>query len=354
MELPKLTDFDCRGRRVLVRCDLDVPLRQAQGELFVEDDSRIRECLPSIKYLLDHAAKVILMGHSGRPEGQVVEELKLAPMAEKIKQLFNSRSSPLSIKWRKGFNFQLDGFSAYQISENLVLLENLRFYPGEESNDPQFAQALAVLGEFYVNEAFAASHREHASIVGVPKLLPHAAGFHFASEAEHLSKVLENPKRPLVLLVGGAKPETKLPLALEFAQKTDWVLIGGALAQRAKYQEQSDLKAKNILFANLTEDGFDIDGESIKKFSDIIKEAGTIIWNGPMGKYEEERWGAGTKRIAAEIVGCSGFKVVGGGDTIAALTKFNLIDKMDYVSTAGGAMLEYLSKGTLPGLEALK
>lgn len=338
-----------------MRCDLDVPLRQVQGEFSVEDDSRIRECLPSIKYLLDHAAKVILMGHSGRPEGQMIEGLKLAPMAEKIKQLFNSQFSPSSANWRSGFNFQLGGFSAYRISENLVLLENLRFYLGEENNDPQFAQALAILGDFYVNEAFAASHREHASIVGVPKLLPHAAGFHFASEAEHLSRVLENPKRPLVLLVGGAKPETKLPLALEFAPKMDWVLIGGALAQSTKYKEQkSDLKTKNILFANLTEDGFDIDGESIKKFSDIIKDAGTIIWNGPMGKYEEERWEAGTKRIAAEIAGCPAFKVVGGGDTIAALTKLNLIGKMDYVSTAGGAMLEYLLKGTLPGLEALK
>lgn len=351
-----------------MRGDLDVPLRQVQGEFSVEDDSRIRECLPSIKYLLDHAAKVILMGHSGRPEGQMVEGLKLAPMAEKIKQLFNSqfspsagpvplwyRAGPVPLWYRAGgFNFQLGGFSAYRISENLVLLENLRFYPGEENNDPQFAQALAVLGDLYVNEAFAASHREHASIVGVPKLLPHAAGFHFASEAEHLSKVLENPKRPLVLLVGGAKPETKLPLALEFAQKMDWVLIGGALAQSMKYKEQSDLKTKNILFASLTEDGFDIDGESIKKFSDIIKDAGTIIWNGPMGKYEEERWEAGTKRIAAEIAGCPAFKVVGGGDTIAALTKLNLIGKMDYVSTAGGAMLEYLLKGTLPGLEALK
>jgi len=318
MNFPRLCDFDHKNKRVLVRCDFDVPLKDG----VVENDSRIKECLPTIKYLLEHSASVILMGHIGRPGGKVVEELKMAPVREKLTQLLGSAS--------------------------FTLMENLRFDPGEESNDPEFAKKLASLGDFYVNEAFATSHREHASIVGVPKLLPHAAGFHFAAEVENLTKAIKNPKKPLVLVIGGAKLETKLPFVLEFAKKADFVLVGGTLIKK-----ESQENPPNVLFATLTNDGFDIEEESIKKFSDIIKTAGTIIWSGPMGKYEEERWSAGTKEVAQAVAECPGFKLVGGGDTIVALKKFNLLDKMDYVSTGGGAMLEYLATGSLPGLKAL-
>ena len=229
----------------------------------------------------------------------------------------------------------------------------------------EFAKELASLGDFYVNEAFAASHRAHASIVGVPKLLPHCAGFHFASEVESLSKVLENPKRPFVFVIGGAKPETKLPMVAEFAKKANWVLVGGTLVQSAKCPPASDLQCragkvqscnsrlKIIVCADLTSDGFDINTNSIKKFEEIIKNAGTVVWNGPMGKYEDEKFEAGTRKIAEAIAGFGGFGVVGGGDTIAALKKFGLLDKIDYVSTGGGAMLEFLAKGTLPGIKAL-
>ncbi len=344
MNLPKLEDFDFRGKKVLVRADLDVPLKGG----IIEDSSRIQEALPTIQYLLDHAAKVILLGHLGRPEGKVVEELRMRPVALKLMELLGVEIKPLGAKLAK-LEFRNEKTEIYLLSENLKLLENLRFFPGEESNDPELAKELALLGDFYVNEAFATSHREHTSIVGVPKLLPHAAGFHFVSEVENLSKAIENPKKPLVLVIGGAKPETKLPLALEFAKKADLVLVGGALVKK-KNQENPP----NVLFAILTNDGFDIEEESIKKFSDIIKTAGTIIWSGPMGKYEEERWSAGTKGIVQAVAECPGFKLVGGGDTIAALKKFNLLDKMDYVSTAGGAMLEFLARGTLPGIEALK
>ncbi len=344
MELPKLTDFDFRGKKVLVRADLDVPLKEG----IIEDDSRIREALPTIQYLLDHAAKVILLGHLGRPEGKVVEDLRMRPVALKLIELLEAETKPLGAKLAK-LEFKNEKTEIYLLSENLKLLENLRFDPREESNDPEFAKERASLGDFYVNEAFATSHREHASIVGLPKLLPHAAGFHFFKEVENLSKAIENPKKPLVLIIGGAKPETKLPLAFEFAKKADLVLVGGTLIKK-----ESQENPPNVLFATLTNDGFDIEEESIKKFSDIIKTAGTIIWSGPMGKYEEERWSAGTKGVAQAVAECPGFKLVGGGDTIAALKKFNLLDKMDYVSTAGGAMLEYLAKGTLPGIEALK
>lgn len=319
MKLPALHDFNFYGKKVLVRGDFDVPL---QGEKIV-DDARIRECLPTVKYLLDSGAKkIILMGHLGRPEGRVVENLRLAPIEEKFRGLLNSK--------------------------NIIFLENLRFDKREEENDEGFAKELAGMGDFYVNEAFASSHREHASIVGIPKFLPHCAGLHFASEVENLSKVLENPAKPLVFIIGGAKLETKLPLIADFVRKADMVLVGGILP---KFQ---NLKLKNVLFADLTEDGFDINSESISEFVEIIKKAGTVVWNGPMGKYEDEKYEAGTKKIGEAVAESEGFKVVGGGDTIVALKKFNLLDKMDYVSTGGGAMLEFLAKGILPGIAALK
>jgi phosphoglycerate kinase len=340
MNLPKLTDFDFKGKRVLVRGDLDVPLKDG----VVEDDTRIKESLPTIKYLLEEGAQVILLGHLGRPEGKVVEELSLKPVAEKIKELLSPQLQIVELT-----NCELGGFKGFGIGKNLTVLENLRFFPGEESNDPEFARKLASLGDFYVNEAFATSYRAHASIVGVPQLLPHAAGLHFASEVENLSRAIENPAKPLVVIIGGAKPETKLPMLEEFAKKADWVLVGGTLAKG-----NIEKKPQNVLSANLTNDGFDINEKSIEKFSGIIKTAGTIVWNGPMGKYEEEKWEVGTRKISQAIADSSAFKIVGGGDTIAALTKFNLIDKMGYVSTGGGAMLGFLAKGMLPGIEALK
>jgi len=307
MILPQLKDFNFYGKKVLVRCDFD--------------GARLEENLPAVKYLLDNGAKkIILMGHLGRPEGRVVEDLKLAPVEKRFRELLDSK--------------------------NIIFLENLRFDKREEENDAGFAKELAGLGDFYVNEAFASSHRQHASIVGIPKFLPHCAGFHFASEVENLSKILENPKRPLVFVIGGDKLETKLPLVVELAHFANSVLVGGALTQ--------NMNINNVLFAKPTDDGFDISDDSIMKFGEIIKKAGTAVWNGPMGKFEDEKWEMGTRKIAEAIAGCGGFRVVGGGDTISALKKFNLIDKMDYVSTGGGAMLEFLAKGTLPGIEALE
>ena len=321
MKLPVLSDFNFYGKKVLVRGDFDVPL---QGKEIV-DDARIRECLPTVKYLLDSGAKkIILMGHLGRPEGKVVEDLRLAPVAERFRVLLGSK--------------------------NILFLENLRFDKREEENDAEFAKELAELGDFYINEAFASSHRAHASIVGIPKHLPHCAGLHFASEVENLSKVLENPERPLVFVIGGAKPETKMAYVESFAATADAVLIGGTLAR-----EKDKVKENPILdFADLSKDGLDISENSIGHFIDFIEGAGTVVWNGPMGKYEIPEGAEGTRRIGEAVIKIRGFKVVGGGDTIAALKKFNLLDKIDYVSTGGGAMLEFLAKGTLPGIAALK
>ncbi len=333
MRLPVLSDFDFKNKKVLVRCDFDVPLKQGK----ILDDTRIRECLPTIKYLLEHQAQVILIAHLGRPEGKRVEELSLVSVAQRLVKLLQ----------RKGEVSNLDYHGL--LEGDLFLRENLRFDFQEEANDPKFAQELASMADFYVNEAFSVSHRKHASIVGVPKLLPHCAGLHFASEVENLSKVLENPERPLVFVIGGAKPETKMAYVESFAAIADAVLVGGTLAK-----EKSKVKKRPIIdFADLSDDGLDINKDSIERFCDFIMGAGTVVWNGPMGRYEVPQGTEGTKRIAEQITKIRGLKIVGGGDTISALKKFNLIDKIDYVSTAGGAMLEFLAKGTLPGIKAL-
>ncbi|HUV72156.1 MAG TPA: phosphoglycerate kinase [Clostridia bacterium] len=335
MKLPQLRDFNFINKRVLVRCDFDVPLRQAQGRFLLADDIRIKQCLPTIEYLLKNRAQVILLGHLGRPKGQE-KSLSLAPVAKHLKKLLKRKGKVESISYLG------------KLDDNLYLLENLRFDKGEEKNEPQFAKKLAEMGDFYVNEAFASSHRKHASIVSLPKLLPHCAGFHFIEEVENLSKAIENPQRPLVMIIGGAKPEDKLPKVWQLAQEADFVLVGGTLVrERLRVKE-------NVIFADLRESGLDISEKSVKGFGETIKKAQTIVWNGPMGKYEDKGTQEGTKKIAEAIVKTKAFKIVGGGDTIAALTKFGLLGKMDYVSTGGGAMLEFLTQGTLPGIEALK
>lgn len=354
MLLPKLSEFKFSNKTVLVRGDLDVPLRELKTQsanwrtklktFEVEDDTRLKACLPTIKYLLKQNCKVILMGHLGRPKGKVTEGLELAPVAEKISQLLRPEIKTKASK----IQLKIQNIPIYLISENLWLLENLRFYPGEEENDLGFVNILSTFGDFYVNEAFSASHRKHASIVGLPKLLSHCAGLHFTEEVENLIKVLDNPRRPLVFVLGGAKPETKLKFIDQFSQKADWVLVGGRLP--VDYSKESQEK---VLVATLTEDKLDINSDSIKKFSEIINLAKTLVWNGPLGKYEEKRHESGTRKVAEAIVGIKGIKMVGGGDTIAALNKYGLLSKMDFVSLGGGAMLEFLAKGTLPGIQAI-
>lgn len=346
-DFPKLQDFNFQNKTVLVRVDVDVPLREVQRgkgaevQRVVEDDTRMKACLPTVEHLLDQKTKVILIGHLGRPNGKVVEELSLKPVAEKLKELLSAKRKVQSSK----LQLKVQNFPVYILDENLWLLENLRFYPGEEKNDAEFAKNLSLLGDFYVNEAFAVSHREHASIVGVPKFLPHCAGLNFFNEVENLSKVLENPKRPVVFIIGGAKPETKLPMVAEFAKEADWVLVGGLLP---------NFKLGNVAWGDLTEDGCDINQETITRFVEIIQKAGTIVWNGPMGKFEVPEGSNGTKEIAEAIASSKAFKIVGGGDTIAALNKYKLLPKMDFVSLGGGAMLEFLASGSLPGIGAIK
>jgi len=324
MNLPKLSEEKVKGKSVLLRLDLDVGV----------DTSRIESAKETLNFLVENSAKTIIIGHKGRPEGKVVTELSLEPLVKAIEGLVGQEVT----------------FSPKTPGEGkITLLENLRFEKGEEGNDENFARELASLADFYVNEAFAVSHRPHASIVGVPRFLPHAAGFRFTQEVENLSKVIENPKRPVVVLVSGIK-EDKVDMAKALAGKADKILVGGKLP---KYFGDTNPNPEKLMLADLTFDGFDITLNSAGRFEAEIAKAGTIVLAGVLGKYEEEGYRQGTKEVFRAVSQTSAYKVAGGGDTEAALTMLGLTSKFDWISVGGGAMLEFLSKGTLPGIDAL-
>jgi len=341
MVFPSLEDFNFKGKKALLRTNYDVPLKKVQSSNSkvqsweIENAERIEESFRTIRYLVKSGAKkVVIISHLGRPEGKCVSELSLKAVAEYIDEKLG-REVP-------------DGCEVY-------LRENLRFDLGEESNDAVFARELAKLGDVFVNDAFACCHRRHASIVGVPGLLPSLFGFDCAEEIRTLDKVRNEAKRPVVAVFGGAK-EDKLEAALGLAGWADWVLIGGRLPQ---LRETGDVRSETqsgrqkIQWAELREDGKDISEKSAKEFAEIIGKAGTVVWAGPMGVYEEAGAETGTKIIGTAVAESGAFKVVGGGDTETALVKFNLAEKIDYISSGGGAMLEFLAKGTLPGIEAI-
>ena len=315
--LPSVKDLALTNKTVLLRTNYDIPLKEGK----VIDTSRIDESLPTINYLLEQKAKVIILSHLGRPEGKVIPELSLKPVEEILKRLLQG--------------------------QKVKLLENLRFDPREEKNEESLAKELASLGDFFVNDAFAVSHREHASIVGLPQFLPSAFGLDFLKEIEVLSNIREKPRRPVTVILGGVK-EDKLAVVEQLLNLADFLLIGGRLPQLIKktYPEK-------VIIAQLKADREDITLESMTKFKEIIGQAGTIIWAGPMGIFEKPESELGTRQIAQAIAGSQAFKIVGGGDTEAALTKFNLEKKVDYISSGGGAMLAFLAQGTLPGIEAI-
>jgi len=305
MNLPVI-DESVKNKRVLVRGDIDVPLNPF-------DDTRLKAIKPTIDFLLENDCQVTLCGHLGRPNGKVVPEL----------------STKIIIDWFKKED------SGRGQNDKLFVLENLRFDPREENNDPEFARGLAQNQDVYVNEAFADSERAHASIVGVPKLLPHYAGFRLAKEIEVLSKILENPDRPLLVIIGGAKIDTKQPLIDKMKNFADAVIVSEKIASPA---------ARN-----------DVNADFFDKFSEIFVKSKTIIWNGPFGQIEDEKYQAGTKKLAELILeNKDAYKIVGGGDTVGFLDKIGLTEKFDWVCSGGGSMLAFLAGESLPGIEALK
>lgn len=325
-------------KKVLVRCNFDVPMEEGK----VLDTTRIEDCVKTIKWLREQGARVVLVGHYDRPEGNPDPEKSLRPVIEVLSPLIGE-----SIEFAE-YSQNLREVSIPDAP--IVLLENLRFWSGEEENDAEFVDALSTLGEIYVNEAFANCHREHASITGITAKLPSYAGLSLTKEVEILSKVRNHPDKPLVVVIGGAKLETKEPLIGVFADVADKILVGGKSA--VELQDRTDLPA-NIILSELTETERDITPESARQFAEIIMQAKTVIWNGTMGVYEEEENREGTRIVAEAVNQTPAFTLVGGGDTETALTVLNLEHGIDFISTGGGAMLLFLSEGTLPGIEVL-
>jgi len=389
MGLSKKTvrDIDVRSKRVLVRCDFNVPLENGS----ITDDRRITEALPTIKYLLDQDAVVILASHLGRPKG-VTPEFSLKPVAARLSELLGQPVPllPDSVgpEVQKAVSEAKPG--------DVLLLENVRFHLEEEKNDPSYARELASLADVYVNDAFGTAHRAHASTEGVAHILPGVAGFLIQKEIEHLGAAVENPKRPFVAVMGGSKVKDKIALIDNLLPKVDHLLVGGGMvftffkAQghgigKSLLDEGSLDYAKKLLDENpeklvLPTDivtapefsadaptqtvgvdgieegqiGLDIGPASQKAFGDIIRAAGTVLWNGPMGVFEMKPFEAGTRSVAEAMAESDATTIVGGGDSAAAVEKFGYAEKMSHVSTGGGASLEFLEGKELPGIAALQ
>ncbi|MBM3206244.1 MAG: phosphoglycerate kinase [Candidatus Staskawiczbacteria bacterium] len=341
-----IKEFNVNQKRILVRCDFDLPLDE-NGNIL--DDFRIKESLPTIKYLLENNAKVILMAHEGRPKGQVIESMRLTAVKK-------------SLEGYLGFNIKkTDDCIGKEVKEEVskmkegevLLLENLRFHKEETDNDPEFAKKLASLADAYVNNAFANSHRSHASMVAITNYLPSFTGLTLEKEIEMLDKISKDFKKPLVAIVGGAKIETKAKFIEEMSKIADAVIISGLIEKEMiekemKFENQHKVVAPKHHIGDL-----DIDQEAIDMFREKILTAKTIIWNGPFGKFEDHVHKKGTLEIAKAIVESGAFAVVGGDETVEFLLREGLLSSFSHVSTGGGAMLAYLAGEKLPGIVAL-
>jgi len=328
MNLPTIDESKIQGKSVVIRADLDM------GDSLEKSEIRLDILINTLLILIKNKARITIIGHRGRPAGQVVEKYSLKEVSLKVEELITERIGKEKMK-----------------GVNMHMVENLRFEKGEEENDKSFAIHLAKGQDYFVNEAFAASHRNHASIVTLPNLLPHAVGPHFAKEVENLEKVFKTPKRPVVFILSGIKDD-KLVYAEAFSNIADKVLIGGRLPESI-HDASSLRKNSKFVIANLIADKEDITIHSIEAFETAIQKAGTIVVSGPMGRFEDDAHTQGTKRVF-EAIGISlAFKVAGGGETRSAISKFGLTDKFDWISVGGGAMLEFLSTKTLPGIQAL-
>ncbi|MCX6721785.1 MAG: phosphoglycerate kinase [Candidatus Staskawiczbacteria bacterium] len=342
-----LKNLSVANKRILVRCDFNVPLDK-KGR--IADDFRIKQSLPTIKYLIGTRSKIILMSHLGEPNGEVVEELKMDRIAERL-------SKYLGVPVAKandcvGPSIESD---AKQMSDGKVLLlENLRFHKEEQDNDLEFAQKLSFLGDIYVNDAFGVCHRNNASVSLVSKLIPSCAGLLLDKEITNLDKILNNPEKPMVAIVGGAKVETKAKFIDNISKVADFVIISGLIAKEVAEKGIKFKYPEKIVSPVGDLGALDINADSLKIFKEKIMQAKTILWNGPFGKFEEKKYAKGTLEIAKAIIASKAFSVVGGGETVEFLEKQGMIDKFGHVSTGGGAMLSYLAGDKLPGIEALQ
>jgi phosphoglycerate kinase len=387
MNKRSVRDLHVRDKRVLVRVDFNVPVKDGE----VTDDTRIRRALPTIKYLLEEGARPILISHLGRPKGEPDPKYVMDPVAARLQELMGEPVRKLDAAVGPEVEEALEDWDG----RGVVLLENSRFYPGETSNDPGFADQLAALADLYVNDAFGAAHRAHATTVGVAERLPAAAGLLMEEEIDYLDKVLEDPEHPFVAILGGAKVSDKLGVIESLLGTADSLLIGGAMCftffealgyevgnslveedylEEAKrlMEEAGDrlLLPVDVVVAEAMEEdagsetvpvdgipagkmGLDIGPKTVDLFSEHISGASTIFWNGPMGVFEIDAFAKGTEGVARAVAESGATSVVGGGDSVAAVNKLGLEDRMSHISTGGGASLEYVEGKELPGIAVL-
>lgn len=391
MNKKTVRDIDVEGKKVLVRCDFNVPQKE---DGTITDNRRIVSALDTIKYLIEHNAKVILCSHLGRPKGEFKKEFSLAPVAEELSKLLGKE-----VKLAQ----DVIGPSAKELTDNMkegdvVLLENVRFHREETDNDPEFAKKLASFADIYVNDAFGTAHRAHASTAGVAAYLPAVSGFLIEKEINFMGDALENPKRPFMAILGGKKVSDKIGVIEALLEKVDTLLIGGAMAytffksmgygvgdsiceldkldlaqdimKKAKEKGvklmlpvdtkvgkefKPDTESKVVKYTEIPEgwEGFDIGPETIKMYVEELKSAKTVVWNGPLGLSEFEQFAAGTDTIAEALANSDAITIIGGGDSAAAIERMGLSDKFSHISTGGGASLEFLEGKKLPGIECL-
>lgn len=340
-----LQNIAVAGKKVLVRCDFNVSLDENGNVL---DDFKIKKTLPTIQYLVEKKAKIILVSHLDELENGTM------PVMDSVRErLGNLLAMPVK-KASDCVGKEVEEMVAKLADGEILLLENVRMHAEEKANDAQFAKQLASLADIFINDAFAVCHRAHASVVGVAGLLPHGAGLLLQEEVTNLGRILNNPERPLVVLVGGAKVKTKEAFIQKISEQADTVLLGGLLQKEILAEKISFTHQEKILAPDKNLDAKDLDETTINLFVKNIFSAKTILWNGPFGYCKEGAYTKGTRAIAQAIIASGAFSVVGGGQTIEFLQQEGLLEHFSYVSTGGGAMLDYLSDGQLPGLDALK
>lgn len=391
MNKKSIKDIELKGKRVFCRVDFNVPMQDGK----ISDDTRIKAALPTISYLTEQGAKVILASHLGRPKGQVVEELRLAPVAERLSELSGKDVQ----KAEEAYGETVQSIIGNMQNGEILLLENVRFYPGEEKNDQELAKSFAALADVYVNDAFGAAHRAHASTEGIAHHLPAVAGLLMEKELSVLGKALSNPERPFTAIIGGAKVKDKIGVIENLLEKVDHLIIGGGLGytfikaqgheignslleedkiELAKSFIESakekgvklhlpidavvtaefspDAETDNVDIDAIPNDkmALDIGPKTSELFADVIKNSKLVIWNGPMGVFEFDKFANGTRTVAQALAEANDtYSIVGGGDSAAAAEKFGLAEKMSHISTGGGASLEFMEGKELPGVVAL-
>lgn len=385
-----MKDIDVKGKRVFVRVDFNVPM--ADG--VITDETRIRAAIPTIEYLVEQGAKVILASHLGRPKGEVKEDMRLTAVGVRLAELMGKPVTKLD----ESIGKEVEEAVANMQNGDMILLENVRFHAGEEKNDPALAEQFAKLADVYVNDAFGAAHRAHASTEGIAKHVPAVSGFLMQKELDVLGKALSNPEHPFTAIIGGAKVKDKIGVIESLLEKVDHLIIGGGLSftfikaqghdigKSLLEEDKIDLaksfieKAKEkgvqlhmpidaVVANEFSKDaetkivdvdaipadwmGLDIGPKTAAKYAEVIKDSKLIIWNGPMGVFEMDKFANGTKTVAEAMATTTGYTVIGGGDSAAAVEKFEVADKMDHISTGGGASLELMEGKELPGIVAL-